>query len=72
MALLQVLKSRAASRKRKAELIRARGLAGTPAAAGPDADLDEFSAPEGPFGRADVATDEQPQAGSGMPAILRM
>ena len=54
MALLQVWKARAAARARKQSLRRARGLAGTPVAVMPSLDADEFGAPEGPFGRADV------------------
>ena len=54
MALLQAWKARVAARTRKQSLRRARGLAGTPVAVKPRADLDELGAPEGPFGRADV------------------
>lgn len=54
MALLQAWKARVAARTRKQYWRRARGLAGTPVAAMPCAELDEFGAPEGPFGRRDV------------------
>lgn len=54
MALLQAWKARVAVRMRKESLRRARGLAGTPVAVMPSPGLDECSAPEGPFGRADV------------------
>ncbi len=60
MALLQAWKSRVAAHKRKESMLRARGLAGTPAAVMPGADFDEFSAPEGPFGRLDISQTELP------------
>lgn len=65
MTWLQAWKARVAARRRKEARSRARGLAGTPAAVRPSAEPDEFSAPEGPFGRLDVTPVEalrQPRA----------
>ena len=55
MALMQAWTARLAARRHKEALSRARGLAGTPVAARPGAGTDEFSAPEGAFGRLDIA-----------------